>query len=102
VSIVDFLIGATLMNAMPHFVLGVWKGRMFSAYGFGDTKNILYGLTNYALSLGLFLLSYRPAQLLHHGIYAGAMALLLIYFLTGQFWHRLFQAKPATGNATPA
>ena len=93
-NIVDFLIGATLMNAMPHFVLGIWKGRMFSAYGFGDRNNIFYGLTNFVLSLALFMFRYGPAQLLHQGIYAGALALLLIYFLTGQFWYRMFQAKP--------
>jgi hypothetical protein len=35
---IDFLIGLTLMNAMPHFVLGVWKGRMLSAFGFGNAS----------------------------------------------------------------
>ena len=40
---IDFIISATLMNAMPHLVLGTWKGRMFSAFGFGDKQNIAYG-----------------------------------------------------------
>ena len=96
-SITDFLIGLTLMNAMPHFVLGVWKGRMFSAFGFGDVKNMLYGLTNFALSLGLFLFTHGPEQLLRNGVYTGALVLLLIYFLTGRFWYTLFHEKPA-GN----
>lgn len=98
-SITDFLIGLTLMNAMPHFVLGVWKGRMFSAFGFGDVKNMLYGLTNFALSLGLFLFTHGPAQLLRNGIYAGALVLLLIYFLTGRFWYLCFHAKQAENVA---
>lgn len=38
-NLIDLLIGLTLMNAMPHFILGVWKGRMLSAFGFGDYKN---------------------------------------------------------------
>ena len=71
-NIIDFLIGLTLMNAMPHFVLGVWKGRMLSAFGFGDTKNMLYGVLNFAVSLGLFVSRYGTAQLFRNGIYAGA------------------------------
>ena len=31
---IDFIIGLTLMNAMPHFVIGVWKGRILSAFAF--------------------------------------------------------------------
>jgi hypothetical protein len=93
-SIIDLLIGLTLMNAMPHFVLGVWKGRMFSAFGFGNRKNMLYGAANLVLSLGLYFSKYGPEQLLHNGIYAGALVLLLIYFLTARFWYVLFQEKP--------
>jgi hypothetical protein len=92
-NIIDFLIGLTLMNAMPHFILGVWKGRMFSAFGFGETKNILYGLLNFAISLGLFVSRYGIEQLARNGMYAGALVLLLIYFLTGRFWYSTFHQK---------
>lgn len=92
-NLIDFLIGLTLMNAMPHFILGVWKGRMFSAFGFGNTKNILYGLLNFAVSFGLFVSRYGIAQLAKNGIYAGTLVLLLIYFLTGRFWYLLFHQK---------
>ncbi len=97
-NIIDFLIGLTLMNAMPHFILGVWKGRMFSAFGFGETKNILYGVLNFAISLGLFVSRYGIEQLFKNGIYAGALVLLLIYFLTGRFWYFLFHQKHAKKN----
>ena len=94
-NIVDFLIGLTLMNAMPHFVLGIWKGRMFSAFGFGNRQNLAYGLVNAAISLSLFLFKHGPQRFFTSGIYAGAWVLLLIYFLTGWFWYRLFQeAQP--------
>src|ERR671936_269117 len=92
-DIVDFIIGLTLMNAMPHFVLGIWRGRMLSAFGFGDLQNILYGLLNFVISLGLFLYRHGPEQLLVNGIYAGALALLVIYFLTGRFWYSIFHEK---------
>ena len=97
-NIIDFLIGLTLMNAMPHFILGIWKGRMLSAFGFGDTKNILYGLLNFVLSLGLFVFRYGTELLFKNGIYAGALVLLVIYFLTGRFWYSLFRQKQAGDN----
>ena len=97
-NIIDFLIGLTLMNAMPHFILGVWKGRMFSAFGFGETQNILYGVLNFAISLGLFVSRYGIEQLFKNGIYTGALVLLLIYFLTGRFWYFLFDQKHAEKN----
>ena len=92
-DIIDFVIGLTLMNAMPHFVLGTWGGRMFSIFGFGDVQNILYGLLNFSISVGLFLYKYGPEQLFQNGIYAGALVLLVIYFLTGRFWYTLFHKR---------
>ncbi|RJP55801.1 MAG: hypothetical protein C4557_00855 [Anaerolineaceae bacterium] len=89
-TIIDFLIGMTLMNSMPHFVLGTWKGRMLSAFGFGDLQNILYGLLNLILSVGLFLYKYGMEKLLDNGIFTGALVLLVIYFLTGQYWYTIF------------
>jgi hypothetical protein len=92
-NIIDLIIGMALMNAMPHFVLGVWKGRIVSAFGFGDTQNILYGLLNFTISVALFLYKYGMAQLLENGIYAGALILLVIYFLTGKYWYSIFHKK---------
>ena len=92
-DIVDLLIGMTLMNAMPHFVLGVWKARMLSAFGFGNTKNIAYGILNFIISIGLFLYKYGSARLMENGIYVGALVLLVIYFLTGWFWYWIFHKK---------
>ena len=66
---------------------------MFSAFGFGDQKNILYGLLNFGISLSLFLYRYGMVNLLKNGIYLGALILLLVYFLTGQFWYTLFHKK---------
>lgn len=92
-TIIDFIIGTTLMNAMPHLVLGIWKGRMFSAFGFGDKQNIAYGFLCLFISVGLFIYQYGAMAILTNGIYSGALALLLIYFVTGQFWYKLFSKK---------
>ena len=92
-NLIDFFIGFTLMNAMPHFVLGTWKGRMFSIFGFGNAKNILYGILNFSISIGLFLYKYGPSQLVENGVYAGALIILIIYFLTGWYWYSIFHQK---------
>lgn len=92
-TIIDFIIGATLMNAMPHLVLGIWKGRMFSAFGFGNKQNIAYGFLCLAISVSLFAYKYGAAAILDNGLYSGALALLLIYFVSGQFWYKLFNKQ---------
>ncbi len=89
-NITDLIIGLTLMNAMPHFVLGTWKARMFSGLGFGNWQNIGYGLINFAVSISLYLYKYGFESLFENGIYLGALAVLVIYFVTGKFWYKLF------------
>jgi hypothetical protein len=95
-DVVDLVIGLTLMNAMPHLVLGTWKERMLSAFGFGDRKNIVYGVLQFVVSLGLFLAKYGLNGLTTNGIYLGALIILVIYLLTGRFWYARFQER-ATG-----
>ena len=57
-SLTDFIIGLTLMNAVPHFVLGTFQARMLSGFGYGDRANIAYGLLNFAISIVLYIYSY--------------------------------------------
>ncbi|BDS09458.1 hypothetical protein [Aureispira anguillae] len=89
-TIIDFIIGLTLMNAMPHFVLGVWKGRMVSGLGIGNWQNIIYGLINFVVAMSLYAYQYGLGTIAQNGIVAGALFVLVIYFLTGHFWYRLF------------
>lgn len=91
--IVDFLIGLTLINTIPHFVLGIWKGRMFSGLGFGNGANIGYGITNFAISIGLFLYKYGFSGLLENGIYLGALFVIICYFLVGKLCYTSFHKK---------
>jgi len=92
-SPIDFLIGLFLMNAMPHFVLGVWKGRIPSLFGIGPKANMAYSGVCFSISVGLFLWRYGWIGLTENGIYAGALAILVIYYLTGQFWYRSFRVE---------
>ena len=92
-SIIDFIIGLTLINTIPHFVLGIWKGRMLSALGFGNRANILYGLLNFVISILLFLYKYGIEGLLQNGIYLGALFVIISYFLVGNICYNHFHKK---------
>jgi hypothetical protein len=91
--IIDFIIGLTLINTIPHFVLGIWKGRMFSGLGFGNTQNILYGMINFVISLSLFIYKYGLAGILENGIYLGALFVLVSYFIVGNLCYTYFHKK---------
>lgn len=85
---IDFIIGATLMNAMPHFVLGTWNRKMLSGFGTGNLRNKLWGLFNGLISIGLFLYKYGIKGFQEQTIYTGALLILLAFFLTTGIWYR--------------
>lgn len=89
-SPVDFLIGATLMNAMPHMLFGLMKVRFFSVFGYSPPGNIGYAFLNIAIALALFHINYGLAALRQNEIVIGALAMLAIYLISGRFFLALF------------
>ena len=89
-DILDFIIGAALMNAMPHFILGIWKGKMLSGFGTGNVQNILWGISNFVISIGLFIYKYGLDGFLANQMYLGAVFILVTFFFTSIFWYRYF------------
>lgn len=92
-TLVDFLIGLFLMNAMPHILFGLLKVRFLSIFGFTPLANLGYGLFNLVVALALFHSRYGIAALLTNGIVLGAGAMLVIYLMTGRFFYTLFQRR---------
>jgi len=92
-TLIDFIIGLTLVNMLPHFVLGIWKGRMLSGLGFGNTKNILYGLLNLIISISLFFFKYGIEELLSNGIYLGGLFVILSYLIVGKLCFKHFHEE---------
>jgi hypothetical protein len=101
-TLIDFIIGLTLINTIPHFVLGIWKGRMFSAFGFGNTANIVYGILNFLISISLFLFKYGLDGLLQNGIYLGALFVQICYFVVGKLCYDNFHRKHYEKNKQDA
>lgn len=91
--VIDFIIGLTLANGLPHFVLGLWNGRILSAFGFGNKQNIAYGFLNWTIALALFLWKYGLAGFEENGIMLGATTLVVVYAITGKFFYNMFNRK---------
>lgn len=92
-TIIDFIIGLTLMNAMPHFVLSVYKGRMLSLFGYTPQANLYYAGFNVLVAAGLYFYKYGLDHFWENGILVGACFTLLMYFLTGRYFYRIFHEK---------
>jgi len=91
-SITDFIMGLTLVNTIPHFIFGVWQQRMLSGLGLSPARNLLYGLLNFTVSVGLFLSEYGIQGLAEHGMYAGGLFVAVAYLLLGKLLHSRFAA----------
>lgn len=92
-NFVDFLIGLTLANAIPHFVLGIWKGRILSLFGFSSRANILYSFLNFGVSIGLFLYKYGWSGLMENGIYMGGLVVIIAFYVLGHFLYTQFNKE---------
>lgn len=92
-SFIDFLIGVTTVNAIPHFVLGVWKGRILGGLGFGNKANIIYGLLNFCVGISLFIYNYGINAIIQNGIFLGALTVVLSFFIFGRFLYRIWNKE---------
>lgn len=89
-SFIDFLIGVTTVNSIPHFVLGVWNGRILGGLGYGNKANIAYGILNFLLGVSLFIYKYGVSLIIENGIFLGAVTVVLSYFIFGRLLYRIF------------
>lgn len=92
-TIIDFFIGFTLMNAMPHLIFAQTKTRMLSLFGFTIKANYLYSFFNLLIALILFTYKYSFKIIFLHGIFLGALIVLIIYIFLGKFFLRFFKNK---------
>lgn len=92
-NLIDFIIGLTLVNTIPHFVIGIWKGRMLSGLGTSSRANIFYGLFNFSISVSLFLYQYGFEGFRTKGVYAGGFFVVFCYFIVGKLLYTHFHAK---------
>jgi len=91
--ILDFLIGVLIMNALPHFVLGITKTRFLGMFGYNPTANIWYATVQFVLALVLFHIQHGIETILKNGIFLGAACTCLLFLIFGKAILKFYQKR---------
>jgi hypothetical protein len=99
-NLIDFLIGALLVNAMPHLIFGLTNTHFLGMFGYSPKGNITYAVLQFMLSLVIFSYNYGVDALLENGFLIGAVTVLLLYFIFGKILVTFYgkQDKNAKGQ----
>ncbi|MFT4899647.1 MAG: NO-binding membrane sensor protein with MHYT domain [Flavobacteriales bacterium] len=92
-DIIDFIIGALLMNAMAHFVLGITNTHFLGMFGYSAKGNIIYGILQFLISGLLYGINYEFSEILKNGYLIGGVTVLCLYFFFGKLLVHLFGEK---------
>jgi len=84
-NIIDFIIGALLVNAMPHLIFGLTKTHFLGLFGYSSKGNITYAILQLLLCCLLFYFNYGYKDLLNNGYLIGGITVLSLYFIFGKF-----------------
>ncbi len=91
--IIDFLIGLTVANSIPHFLVGAAGIRFLGMFGYGDKANMAYSLVSIAASLVLFHINYGIMNLFSKPMYVGALFVAVAYVFSSHVLVKIFAKK---------
>jgi len=57
-QIIEFFIGALLVNAMPHLIFGLTKTHFLGLFGYSPKGNIGYAILQFIIALVLIFVNY--------------------------------------------
>lgn len=80
-NLIDFIIGARLMNAIPHFIFGLTKTHFLGLFGYSPKGNIAYAVLQLFLCVILCCYNYSLEELLNNSFLLGGLAVLLLFFI---------------------
>ena len=95
-NIVDFVIGALFMNAMPHLVIGLTKTHFLGLFGYSAKGNIAYAFIQFFCGVMLYGYNYGFQSLFQNAYLLGGLSVLLAYFLLGKFMVAFYAKKKDT------
>jgi NO-binding membrane sensor protein with MHYT domain len=101
-TLLDFIIGALLANAMPHLIFGLTKTHFLGMFGYSPKGNIIYAILQFALCIFLFCYNYGYAALVENGYLVGGITVLVLYFIFGKLLVQFYgkQKKTTIGNSS--
>jgi hypothetical protein len=91
--ILDFLTGVLIMNALPHFVLGITKTRFLGMFGYRPVANIWYAVVQFVLALVLFHIQHGIQSIWQNGIFLGAACTCLLFLVFGKAMLKFYRKK---------
>jgi len=83
-NIIDFIIGALVVNAMPHLIFGLTKTHFLGMFGYSPKGNILYAVLQFILCILLYYFNYGYKEFLDNGYLVGGITVLVLYFIFGK------------------
>ncbi|AUC77248.1 hypothetical protein CW732_16820 [Olleya sp. Bg11-27] len=83
-NIIDFFIGALLVNAMPHLIFGLTKTHFLGLFGYSPKGNIVYAILQLITCCSLFCFKYGYQVVLTNGFFIGGLTVLCLYFIFGK------------------
>lgn len=95
-NFIDFIIGALLVNAMPHLIFGLTKSHFLGMFGYSPKGNIIYAILQFVICLGLFCYNYGYSSLLKNGYLVGGLAVLVLYFVFGGILVKFYKNQEKT------
>jgi hypothetical protein len=95
-TLIDFIIGALVANAMPHLIFGLTKTHFLGLFGYSPKGNIIYGVLQFVICLLLFHFKYGIDSLLDNGVFVGALTVLVLYFIFGKLLVRVYGSPEKT------
>ncbi len=78
--LIDFLIGLFAANALPHYLVGRFDGRILGLFGYGPKANMVYSFLCTAIALGLFQIKYGLDSLVEHGMLLGVFCVVFGFY----------------------
>ncbi|QDT31672.1 hypothetical protein [Thalassoglobus polymorphus] len=77
---IDFLIGLFAANALPHYLIGRFDGRILGLFGYSARANIAYSFLCTAIALGLFQYKYGLESIADHGMLLGVLLVVFSFY----------------------
>jgi hypothetical protein len=93
---IDFLIGLTVANSIPHFLVGAAGIRFLGMFGYGNKANMAYSLFSIIVSLILFHINYGITSIFEMPMYVGALFVAVSYVFGSHILVKLFAKRPPT------
>jgi hypothetical protein len=97
-NVIDFIIGALVVNAMPHLIFGLTNTHFLGMFGYSPKGNITYAILQFVICIALYCYQYDYETLLDNGFLVGGLTVLILYFLFGKLLVQFYgkQAKTTT------